>query len=377
VLNFIYYPVSAILWFWHKVFGFVFGPSTGVAWALAVVFLVFTLRAILYKPFVHQVRSMRKMQEFTPEIQKLKKKYGNDKQRLAQEMQKLQSEHGVNPVGGCLPILIQVPVFIGLFHVLREFQPYKMQNYVFNREEVVSFNDASLFGAKLGASLIPYHGALPLSAYNTTIGQMLVVMVPLMIMAGLFTHITARHSVARQTEAQLANPQAAMMNKLTLYVFPIGVVVGAPFLPLAILFYWVSNNLWTLGQQRVVYNKIDREEAERAERKTETQRSLAPKVGQKPDPAVRQKKPGAKPLAQGATAKGTDAPATSAKTSDTSQSGPGTETSGDGGSSNGADTMNGSTSAGSVSGDGGAGRSGGPGRRNGRQSAPVKRGRKR
>jgi YidC/Oxa1 family membrane protein insertase len=206
---------------------------------------------------------------------------------------------------------------------------------------------------------------------------MLVVMVPLMIMAGLFTHITARHSVARQTEAQLANPQAAMMNKLTLYVFPIGVVVGAPFLPLAILFYWVSNNLWTLGQQRVVYNKIDRDEAERAERKTEAQRSLAPKVGQKPDPAVRQKKPGAKPLAQGATAKGTDTPATSAKASDTPQSGSGAETTGGGGSSNGAETMNGSTSAGNVSGDGGAGRSGGPGRRNGRQSAPVKRGRKR
>ena len=90
---------------------------------------------------------------------------------------------------------------------------------------------------------------------------MLIVMIPLMIAAGIFTHITARHSVARQTEAQAANPQTAIMNKLMLYVFPIGVVVGAPFLPLAVLIYWVANNLWTLGQQYVVYKKIDAEES--------------------------------------------------------------------------------------------------------------------
>jgi len=368
VLNFIYYPVSWILWFWHEAFGYVFGPSSGAAWALAVVFLVFTLRAILYKPFVHQVRSMRKMQEFAPEIQKLKKKYGNDKQKLAAEMQKLQSEHGVNPVGGCLPMLIQVPVFIGLFHVLREFQPYKMENYVFDRADVVSFNDASLFGAKLGASVVPYHGALPLADYNTTIPQMLVVMIPLMIMAGLFTHITARHSVARQTEAQLANPQSAIMNKLTLYVFPIGVVVGAPFLPLAILFYWVSNNLWTLGQQRIVYNKIDREEAEKVVKKVETQRTLAPKVGQKPDPDARQKKPGAKPITPGSAGKTGGATANGTPKVNGSN--------GDSAKSNGGTVANGSP-AGSSSGEGAGSAGSTGGQRNGRPSAPTKRTRKR
>ena len=90
---------------------------------------------------------------------------------------------------------------------------------------------------------------------------MLIVMIPLMIAAGIFTHITARHSVARQTAAQAENPQTAIMNKLMLYVFPIGVVVGAPFLPLAVLLYWVANNLWTLGQQYVVYRQIDAEES--------------------------------------------------------------------------------------------------------------------
>ena len=297
MLNFIYYPVSAIMWFWHKAFGYVFGEASGIAWALSVVFLVFTLRAILYKPFVHQVRSMRKMQEFAPEMQKLKAKYGNDKQKLAAEMQKLQSQQGVNPLGGCLPVLVQVPVFIGLFHVLREFEPGKTENYIFGAREVESFNAASLFGAKLGAWVTM--GAEQLEALGTSITSMLIVMIPLMIAAGVFTHITARHSVARQTEAQAANPQAAIMNKMMLYVFPIGVVVGAPFLPLAVLIYWVANNLWTLGQQYVVYRRIDAEEAEKKTQAVAERQARAPRPGQKPTrPEVTrpEKTPGGKPV---------------------------------------------------------------------------------
>jgi YidC/Oxa1 family membrane protein insertase len=132
---------------------------------------------------------------------------------------------------------------------------------------------------------------------------MLILMIQLMIAAGIFTHITARHSVARQTAAQGENPQTAIMNKLMLYVFPIGVVVGAPFLPLAVLLYWVSNNLWTLGQQWIVYRKIDTEEAEKRDTTTATQKALAPKPGQKPirpepqrDAEPAPKTPGAKPV---------------------------------------------------------------------------------
>jgi YidC/Oxa1 family membrane protein insertase len=289
VLNFIYYPVSFILWVWHKAFSSVIGDggwAGGIAWALSVVFLVFTLRALLYKPFVGQVRSMRKMQEFQPELQKVRKKYANDKQKQAAEMQRLQKEHGVNPVAGCLPVLVQVPVFIGLFHVLREFNPVlangapRTENYFFGADGVASFNSASLFGAKLGSWVT--QGEAVLNAAGTSIPNMIIVMAPLMIAAGIFTHITARHSVARQTAAQGESQQTAIMNKLMLYVFPIGVVVGAPFLPLAILLYWVSNNLWTLGQQYVVYRRIDAEQAEKKEQAVVTRQALAPRPGQKP-----------------------------------------------------------------------------------------------
>ena len=118
VLNFIYYPVSAILWFWHEVFGFLFGTANGLGWALSVIFLVFTLRALLIKPFVSQVRSMRKMQEFQPQIKKLQEKYENDRRSTRRRCKAPEGARG-QPPGGCLPLLVQLPVFIGLFHVLR------------------------------------------------------------------------------------------------------------------------------------------------------------------------------------------------------------------------------------------------------------------
>jgi len=263
LLDFIYYPVSAILWFWHEVFGTVLGPASGYAWGLAIVFLVFTLRAVLFMPFVQQVRSMRKMQEVSPRIKELREKHGHDQQQMAQEMQKLQAETGFNPLLGCLPMLVQIPVFIGLFHVLRGFTPGAPSNFVFDAGEVSSFVHADFFGARLANMISENAGVL--GSFGTDRTAMLVVGVPMMIAAGVATHFTARHSVARQTGDAAAQPQAAVITRLTLWVFPVAAVVAGPFLPLAILLYWLANNFWTLAQQWVVYRRIDREEAQRDE----------------------------------------------------------------------------------------------------------------
>jgi YidC/Oxa1 family membrane protein insertase len=298
VLNFIYYPVSGILWVWHKVFGFLLGDGAfggAASWALSVVFLVFTLRVILFKPFVAQVKSMRKMQEFQPQIKKLQEKYKNDKQKLAAEMQKLQSEHGVNPLAGCLPILLQAPVFIGLNHVLRSFnrpglsydQNIHIANYWLPTEDVKSFLQARLFGAPLSS----YIADADLSTYVPHVDRLDVILVsiPLMVVASIATHLTARHNVARQmtNPAAAANPQAAIMNKVTLYLFPLGVLAFGAFLQLGLLFYWLSNNAWTLGQQYVVYRRIDAEKDAEEDRKKELRNNLAPKPGQKPMQQVR------------------------------------------------------------------------------------------
>ena len=254
-LDYIYYPVSAIMWVWYKVFAFLIGLIPGVdgptnffAWGLSVMFLVFTLRAILYRPFVRQIETTRQMQELQPQIKALQKKYGKDRQRMAVEMQKLQKDHGFNPILGCLPMLAQVPVFLGLYHVLNSFnrtqtgfgrlgltveQNASLGNYLFSAEDVRNFLDAHLFGAPIGASMIQKVGLGAFTEFNRT--AVIAVGVPLMIVAGVATHFNSRASVARQSPEAAANPQTAMMNKLALYVFPIGVVVGGPFLPIAII----------------------------------------------------------------------------------------------------------------------------------------------
>jgi YidC/Oxa1 family membrane protein insertase len=291
VLDFIYYPVSFILWCWHWVFGHVFGEASGVAWALGIMFLVFTLRAIMFKPFVKQVRSMRQMQQFAPEIKKIQKKYANDRQKQAAEMQKLQREHGFSPLGGCLPMLIQIPVFIGLYHVLRSFGPGKTENYFFDAHGVESYVNASLFGAKLSNYIA--QPANVLASFGASRTAVILVSIPLMILASVLTHLTARHSVARQNP-ESATAQTAIMNKVTLYLFPLGVLVFGFFFPIGLLLYWLANNSWTLMQQRVVYRRIDREEAEKKVADAEKRAALGPKPGQKPTAP----RPGQKPAQQ-------------------------------------------------------------------------------
>jgi YidC/Oxa1 family membrane protein insertase len=282
VLDFIYYPVSFILWCWHKVFGAVFGPTSGVAWLLGIIFLTFTVRAILIKPFIKQTRSMRKMIEFQPEIKKLQTKYKNDKQKLAQEMQKLQSQHGVNPLGGCLPMLLQIPVFFGLNNVLRGFMPNATSNYYFGADEVQSYLHANLFGARL-SNYMTQSGA-EMTSLGGNLQSVIFVSAPLMVIASIATHFTAKHNVARQNPAA-ATAQTGIMNKITLWVFPLGVLVFGAFFPIGLLIYWLANNIWTLGQQYLIYKKIDREEEEKksaAVEKRTTLGTLGPKPGQKP-----------------------------------------------------------------------------------------------
>ncbi|MBF6135830.1 membrane protein insertase YidC [Nocardia otitidiscaviarum] len=300
MLDFIYYPVSAILWFWHRAFGFVLGYDSGWSWTLAVVFLVFTLRLVLYKPFVKQVRTTKQMQELQPQIKALQAKYKNDRQKMALEMQKLQKDHGFNPLMGCLPVLLQVPVFLGLFHVLRSFnrtghgfgqlglsveENANTANYIFSAADVQSFLGARIFGAPLSAMITmpdSMMAAFTASGPEPSRIAIAAVSIPLMIIAGVATHFNARASVARQSPEALANPQAALMNKLALYVFPLGVLVGGPFLPVAILVYWVSNNIWTYVQQHLVFGHMEKEEEAKKAAAIERRAANAPKPGAKP-----------------------------------------------------------------------------------------------
>lgn len=313
MLNVIYWPVSWIMWVWHWIFDHLM-PNTpgwnGIAWALSVVFLVFTLRAILYKPFVKQIRTTKKMQEINPQMQAIRKKYKNDRVKMTEEMQKLQKEHSFNPLLGCLPMLLQIPVFIGLFHVLRSFnrmgtgtampvggtsEPMTAPatrstgNYAFSADQVENFLDARLFGVPLSSYITEPTEQFqafvqPGAAVDFTRWQIAVVVIPLMIIASIATHMNSRAAVSRQSPEAMENPQTRIMNRLSLYVFPIGILATGPFFPVAILLYWVSNNLWTYVQQHIVFGRIAKEEDHAQAIKEEQRKASAPKPGEKPLP---------------------------------------------------------------------------------------------
>ncbi|WP_228001254.1 YidC/Oxa1 family membrane protein insertase [Nocardia australiensis] len=127
---------------------------------------------------------------------------------------------------------------------------------------------ADLFGAPLSATL---------ASTGTLALQVAIIAVPLMLIAALATHFTARAAVARQDPTATQLP---LLNTLSLWVFPAGAIVGGAVLPVAILLYWVSNNAWTLAQQHFVYRRLDAESAAEA---AEARARTAPKPGVKPD----------------------------------------------------------------------------------------------
>ena len=124
-LDYIYYPISGIMWVWHKVFGAV--PRAEQRLVLGAVRRLPDLHAARHPvQAVHEADGLAAEDAGDPaEMKKIREKYKDDKQRLSEEMMKLNKEAGVNPLASCLPALIQAPVFIGLFHVLRMFQPVK------------------------------------------------------------------------------------------------------------------------------------------------------------------------------------------------------------------------------------------------------------
>ncbi|MBB3115961.1 membrane protein insertase YidC [Corynebacterium bovis] len=316
MLNFIYYPISAVLWFWHKALSFVLAPDSGVTWALAIILLVVTLRVLLLKPTINQMRSARKMQELQPKLQALQAKYGKDqRQELGLEMQKLRKEAGVNPLASCLPIVVQMPIFLGLFHVLRSFnrtgthmgeigmsvqETRNTPNYVFGVDEVQSFLDARLFGAPLSGSIGMSQDAYPAFSpegilSDFTRGNIIAVVVPLMVISAVMMHFSARMSLDRSARKRAQQPKKAQsaqaqqmasqmetMQKLMLWVMPVMYLSGGFLWQVGLAVYMFTNNAWTLVQNILVFRKMDREEEEERQAKLEAKRTTAPKPGVKP-----------------------------------------------------------------------------------------------
>jgi YidC/Oxa1 family membrane protein insertase len=253
ILNPLFEAVAWVIMRIHAGLAVPFGASSGWAWGLSIVILVMLMRLIMVPLFVKQVRSQRKMQAHMPQLQEIRKRYKSDKQRLNEETMKFYKENGINPLGGCLPLVAQLPVFWALFNVLRaiaDWQPGTTPKYGLTVPVVESAREAHIFGASLADKfLFPVAG----ESWSSRI----VILLFVLVSAGT-TYMTMRQSQKRgmmqQGPVDPDNP-AANMQKYMMYIAPFFALSGL-YWQFGLVIYWVTTNVWTLGQQHFLFRNL-------------------------------------------------------------------------------------------------------------------------
>jgi YidC/Oxa1 family membrane protein insertase len=197
------------------------------------------------------------MQKVQPEIKRLQQKYKNDKQKQNEEILKFYQENKINPLSGCLPLVMQFPIFIALFHVLRSVHSNVPKTGQFDR----LYHD--ICGPSVAKCIAHPHGlrflGMDLSkslwdVRSNSVVSVLPYVVSILLIIGTGWY-QARQTMARQQNSPNASPVNSQMQFMT-KVFP--VVFGVLSLRFAsgLIVYWVTSNLWRIGQQHLVLNKI-------------------------------------------------------------------------------------------------------------------------
>ncbi|MFT4187504.1 MAG: membrane protein insertase YidC [Aeromicrobium sp.] len=236
----LYYAVSAILLGWHWVFEHVPNLSDGWTWALSIVGLTVTIRALLIPLFVKQIKSSRNMQLLQPKIKELQKKYGHDRERLTQEQMKLWKETGTNPFASCLPLLAQMPIFFALFRTIDQ----AAKNGAEGKKGFLSGADADSIQSALWLG-----GKISDTFMNTDHWETRVVAIILVVAMCATQFLTQRQLMAKNMPEDALTGPYAQQQKLLLYILPFVFAISGVIFPLGVLIYWVTSNLWTMGQQ--------------------------------------------------------------------------------------------------------------------------------
>lgn len=242
----LYYAVSAVLLGWHWLFSLFLDPNGGAAWVLSIIGLTLVVRAALIPLFVKQIKSSRNMQLIQPKVKELQKKYGHDRERLAQETMALYKETGTNPFSACLPLLVQSPIFIALFRLLDQAQKNGTANGFMTPEQAYSLGHAKLFGT------------IPISAtfiHNQGLVSVQIVAAILVIAMTATTFTTQRQLMSKNMPADAMSGPYAQQQKMLLYVLPVAFAAGGVAFPIGVLVYWTTTNVWTMGQQFYVIRR--------------------------------------------------------------------------------------------------------------------------
>ena len=232
----------SILLFFHN--------HVGLSWGFSIIALTILMRAILVPLTVKQFHSMQKMQQMQPQMKALQAKYKDDKQRQQQELMKFYKENQINPLGSCLPLAAQIPVFISLFYMLRQ---DLRKNICLHTQQIHWEKYAAAHHITLAQAMGntvpcgPNNGAgflfIP-DLTNKATGWVLIVLLVLYVGSQLASSLMMSSPMMDQTQRRLM---------LLLPLFFVIVVIN---FPAGLLVYWITTNLWTMGQQYVVRRMI-------------------------------------------------------------------------------------------------------------------------
>ena len=268
ILTPLYYAISFVLDLFHQMWSTILDPAGGAAWALSIIGLTLVIRAALIPLFVKQIKSSRNMQLIQPKVKELQKKYGHDRERLAQETMKLYRDSGTNPFASCLPILLQMPIFFALFSILNNAAREKPKG-VLTLEQARQFGEAELLGVPLSETFLGADGEV----------GVMVMAALLVVSMTLTTFLTQRQLMSKNMPADALTGPYAQQQKILLYVLPLVFAVGGIAFPIGVLLYWTTSNLWTMGQQIYVIRNNPAPGTPAAKAKEERDRAKAARRG--------------------------------------------------------------------------------------------------
>lgn len=241
----IYWVISGIVVGFHWLYSRFLDPNAGLTWLLAIISLTVVVRVAMIPLFVRQINSSRKMQLLAPKMKALQEKYGTDRERLGQEQMKMYKDEGVNPLASCLPLFLQMPIFIGLFNVLNGVSSGVPVGAFFEQDPALvnSLRHASIFGASLAGKFMPMDNGF---GPNQVLAGLLVIG---LVVTLFFTQL---HMMRKNMPPEALTGAMAQQQKTMLYVLPFSYLFFGISVPIGVMTYWFSSNLWTLGQQYIL-----------------------------------------------------------------------------------------------------------------------------
>ena len=301
--------IELILVTFHNIWTFIgFGPDSGLTWVLTVIGLVLIVRAALIPVFVRQIKSQRNMMLVQPELKKLQNKYKgksdrDSREKFAREQMDLYKRTGSNPLSSCLPLLLQMPIFMGLFFVINDAQNNRAGVGLLNAELADSFREASFLSAKLSATFI---STFDESFEGESVWAVRILAAVMVVLMSASQFITQKQIMAKNQNPDTQNSQFMQTQKILLYVLPFVFLISGVSFPLALVTYWLSSNIWTMGQQFIVIRSMPtpgsiayKERQDRLAKKgklkieegtTEEEAEPEKPVGQRPQPKKKPKR---------------------------------------------------------------------------------------